>query len=234
VGTRRRAQPQFRVADEPDGPPELRAISFRPLADEGERLGADREPTPASVSVAPEPSRADGPLVTSPAIDANSAPTRAPDMDAGEDPAALAFTFAPKAGGPTPAPSGPRLNAARGREAALLVAVAAAAFALGRGTPSAVREHAAPAASPAGHPDRAHRERPRRGRRPHSRATRNKPPGAGRRRDARRPVSRRPTPAARTGVAPRTTRAMATASTALATPRRGATPPDEFGFEGHQ
>jgi hypothetical protein len=227
VGRSRHPQPVFRVADEPEGPPELRAISFRPLADGGERLGVGAAPAGAAAVSAPAPS---APGAVAPA------PLAAPaGLDAGEDPAALAFAFARHAATALPQP--PRLAPGRpAATAALLVAVAAAAFAAGRGAgrPPAVPERAAPPAAPSRQADGAHhgRSRPARLRSTRSRGRRSTRVARPRGRRGSVTRSRAPVGGA-TRLAPRVVASAATAP-AAASVRAGHAPADEFGFEGRQ
>src|SRR4051812_12213838 len=128
VGRFHASPPAFRVADEPDGPPELRALSFRPLADEGERLLVSRESvTIESRTVSASASHRH----PEPDVD----PILSPTASDGEDPAALAFTLAPPAAD-CPRRRRPQLNNARASATPALIGVgvviAIAAFAAGR------------------------------------------------------------------------------------------------------
>ena len=124
-----RAPPVFRVADESlDGPPELRAISFRPLADAAE------PPEPADPALAPPIALADG-----------------------EDPAALALAFAASPRADRARGPDDRTRRTPGWTAAA-IALAAVAFLAGRvtGAPHAARTPS-PVLGPATSPHHAHR-----------------------------------------------------------------------------
>jgi hypothetical protein len=219
VGRLHRSPTIIRIADEPDGPPELRALSFRALPDEGDDIGA--------VLRTDEPGSAGR-------VDARSYSAAPParGQDDGEDPAALAFVAArpPDRVERATAPP-PRRPAAA--VTALIGVLVVAAFLAGRTSTAAVAPPApaSPSTPSARPPDHGQHERARRRHRHRAQPSRT---GAPRQSHRRRTT--------RAGKHRSAARATVTASAAAAPvshpgrpfPTRASAPPDEFGFEGQR